>query len=203
MKKMFYFPLIVFLGSFSNRTWSQTDTLEKVSSIIWYTGFGGGPCTRGGSFEMSFDMASSKNHWGGSLNFKTGFILLGDIPSDYGGQFGRLPPADDFTVLSFNLLKKFPTSYRYLRFGLETGPSWVRYNLTKLELNPYYPDPFQYKYNKVHTLKNTFGISLTAKAEFPFSSFLGCELAVFTVINKIQSFWGLDFCLSFGNLRKH
>ncbi len=203
MKKTTFLPLLLLFSVLTNNIWSQTDSLktDKIAPAILYLGFGGGVNTRGGNFELSFTIASA-DYLGGSLNLRRGSVKLAEIPADYGGQFGRLPPYDDFMVLSFNLVKTFITSEKPVRFGFEAGPSWVRYNKTELVIDPNYGFPFVYKYDKVHTLKNTFGVSLTAKAEFPFSRFMGCELGVFTVINKIQSVLGLNVCLNLGKVRR-
>jgi len=202
MKKTFFISLIILLSILSNKIWSQTDSLktDKVSQIICYLGFGGGPSLRGASGELSLTITSS-NYWGGSLNFRRGYSRMKNIPEDYYGLFRFSPPSDDYTFLTFELLKKFSTSNKSVRLGFEAGPSLVWYNLVELELNPDYPNLFEYKYNKIYTSESAFGLSLTAKVEFPFSRFFGCELTVFSVINKIQSVLGLDICLNLGKVR--
>jgi hypothetical protein len=203
MKKNIFLPLVLLFGTLTNNIWSQTDSLKinKLSPAIYYLGFGFGPNTRGGNFELSFTFTTS-GYWGGSLNLRNGYVKLANVPADYGGQFGRLPPFDSFMILSFDLVKKFPTAGKSVRFGFEAGPSYVKYNLTKLVIDPNYGFPGVYKYDKVHTPKNALGVSLTAKTEFPFSRFIGCELGLFTIINKVQSVLGLNVCLTLGKVRK-
>lgn len=202
MGKPIILLLILLFSVLPNNTWAQTDSLkiDKVNPVLLYIGFGGGPNTRGGNLDLNFSVISSGG-FGGSFHFISGGVKMKNVPSDYGGQFGRLPPFNDFTILSFNFLKNFSASERYLRFGFETGPSWVRYDLIELELNPYYPGVFQYKYNKIHTVKSTVGLSAVMKVDFPFSRFFGCDLAFFGIINKLQSVVGLDICLNLGMVR--
>jgi len=202
MKKTFFISLIILLSILSNKIWSQTDSLktDKVSQIICYLGFGGGPSLRGASGELSLTITSS-NYWGGSLNFRKGYIRIENVPDDYYGFFRPTPPSDDYTSLSFDLVKKFSTFNRSVRFGFEAGPSLIWYNLVELELNPKYPNLFEYKYNKIYTSESTIGLSLAAKGEFSFFRFFGCELVVFTVINKLQTVYGLDICLNLGKVR--
>ena len=203
MKKTTFLPLLLLFNVLTTNIWAQSDSLKmnKLSPAIGYLGFGFGPNTRGGNLELSFTITTS-GYWGGSLNLRNGYVKLAEVPADYGGQFGRLPPLDNFMILSFNMVKKFPTSEKSVRFGFEAGPSWVRYNLTEFVIDPNYGFPGVYKYDKVHTLKSTLGVSLTTKAEFPFSRFIGCELGFFIVINKLQSVLGFNVCLTLGKVRK-
>lgn len=202
MKKTISVPLIILFGILSNKIWSQADSLkiDKANPIIYYFGLGAGPTIRGGFGELSFTIASS-NYWGGSINFKRGFVRMENVPDDYYGLFRFSPPTDDYTFLSFDLLKKFSTSNKTVRFGFEAGPALIWYNLVELELNPKYPDLFQYKYSKIYTFESTFGVALKATTEFPFSRFVGCELDVFTVLNKLQSVVGFGICLNLGRVR--
>ena len=202
MKKPFIIPLIILFGTLSNKILSQTDSLktDRVNKTICYLGFGVGPSTRGASGELSLTIASS-NYWGGSLNFRRGYSRMKNIPEDYYGLFRFSPPSNDYTFLTFDLIKKFSTSNKSVRFGFEAGPSLIWYNLVDLELNPDYPNLFEYKYNKIYTSESAFGLSLSAKVEFPFSHFFGCEFVVFAVMSKIQSVLGLDICFNLGKVR--
>jgi hypothetical protein len=56
------------------------------------------------------------------------------------------------------------------------------------------------KYIKSYAGKKSFGITLRAKLEFPVINFFGVEMAVYTEINKLQSFTGIEFYLNLGNI---
>jgi hypothetical protein len=76
--------------------------------------------------------------------------------------------------------------------------------MVTFELNPNYPDPEwplpQYKYYKSHIIKNTAGIYISAKMDFPFLFFLGLDLSLYTVLNQQQSVLGFDICVNLGKV---
>jgi hypothetical protein len=198
-----FFSLILVLSIFSNRTWSQADSLkvDKVSTPIWYFGFGGGANTRGGNLDLGFTMTSSGG-MGGNVQLLLGYCKLENVPADYyNGLFRWITPADHFSALSFNFVKKFSTHAKFFRVGFEAGPSWIWYNFTELQINPNYPGLFEYKYNKIHTVKSSAGLSMAMKADFPFLSFFGYDLTFFGIINKLQSVVGLDICIDLGMVK--
>jgi hypothetical protein len=183
---------------------AQTDSLtaDTGENIIWYFDIGLGPNTRGANFDLSFTL-SSANVMGGSINFRAGYVTMKDIPSDYYEGFMRkLAPASDFIDLSLNLTLKFSGSEKHLRFGFETGPSFLWYDKVELVLNPRYPDLFEYKYNKIRTVNNTIGFHCAMKFEIPALDHLGCSFILFCNINNVQSLFGLDVCISLGKVRK-
>lgn len=204
MKKPGFFTLLLLLSLLSGYSWSQTDSLKtiKPQSTLWYMGLGTGPNTRGMNFNWSITV-TSMNGLGASLNLYTGFIRLENVPSDYYSDWFRwTTPSDRFTVLSCNLVKKFISPKGSFRLGFEAGPAWVYTDLLTLELNPRYPDPFEYKYNKIHTIRNSTGLTLAIKSDFPFLNVGGVDVALIGVINSYRSIVGLDVCIIFGRVRK-
>jgi len=209
MKKTLFLILAILFCLLPGKTRAQTDSVEiqpdKIG--IWYFGIGGGAVTRGGTFDLSFTMTSI-NYWGGSVNFRAGILKSENVPSDYYEDGLReIAPKDYLDVVTLNLVKKFPTIYKSVRFGVEAGPSWVRYNTAEFTLNPDYNDPEdwwwpfpRYKYFKSHVAENTAGLSLAAKVEFPVIFFMSFDLSLYTVINNIQSIVGLDICIDFGKV---
>jgi hypothetical protein len=184
---------------------AQTDSLNLRTgqNIFWYFELGFGPNNRGANFDMSFT-ASSAKVLGGSLNFMTGYVKLKDVPSDYyNGLFRWSTPISTFWDLSLNLTVKMSGPDKSFRFGLEAGPSFMRYDMVELKINPDYPDLFEYKYNKIHTMHNTAGLYCAMKAEIPALNYLGCSFILFCNINKIQSLVGFDVCISLGKVRKN
>lgn len=204
MKKSVVFFLVIFAGITPSRLRAQPESLKTQNGnpVLLYAGLGGGINTRGGNLNLGLTLTSNSG-MGGSLQFISGFVQLENVPDDYYDGFMRdLTPAHRFTALSLNFVKKFITPKESFRFGFEAGPSWVHCNLVKLELNPEYPEPLEYKYNKIHTIKNAVGVSLALRADFPFSRFFGCDLSVFANLNSARSFAGLNFCFDLGMVRK-
>jgi hypothetical protein len=203
MKNKLYFALFVFFTLLSFKGWSQADsiTIKSTSTYLLFSEIGGGWNSRGGNGVLSVTMTTAKG-LGGSVNLTGGYQNLENVPADYYSFFLRwVPPTNDFTNLSFNLVKKFTTHNHAFRFGIEAGPSWVRYNITTIKTNPAWPDLFQYKYNKFYSIKNTAGFSMALKAEFPFSRFIGCDFTFFANLNSVSSIAGFDICLVLGKVR--
>jgi hypothetical protein len=183
---------------------AQTDSLIAGTgeNVIWYFDIGAGLNNRGANFDLSFTV-SSANVLGGSINFRTGYVKLKDIPPDYyEGLFRVFSPASDFIDLSLNLTVKLSGSDKRFRFGFETGPSFVWYDKVELEINPKYPDLFEYKYNKIRTVHNTIGLYCAMKFEIPALEHFGCSFILFGNFNNVQSLFGLDVCISLGRVRK-
>ena len=210
MRKEIFFFLLMIFSLLSGTICSQTDgpDINKSKSTIWYFGAGLGACTKGGVFEYSFTVATA-NYWGGSINFRTNLSKSDNVPSDYyDDELRVVAPKDYLTIVSFNFLKKFPTSKQNIRIGFETGPAWIRYNLAEFEYNPNYsPDDEsdnwgvpEYLYNKSHEATSKFGFSLTGRTEFVFKKSFSLDLGLYTVINGFQSIVGLNVCINLGRI---
>jgi hypothetical protein len=203
--KTIMFIAIALVICISGKSQAQRDSIKTSTgeNIIWYFDIGLGPNNRGANFDMSFT-ASSTKMLGGSLNFMAGFFKLKDVPPDYyNGLFRKTTPVNIFWDLSLNLTVKYSGSDKPFRFGLEAGPSFIRFDMIELTENPNYPDLFEYKYNKIHTMHNTAGFYCALKAEVPALNFLGCSFILFGNINSVQSLFGLDVCVSLGKVRKN
>jgi hypothetical protein len=203
--KTIVFIALALVICLSGKSQAQTDSLKTSTgeNIIWYFDIGFGPNNRGANFDMSFTVSSIKM-LGGSLNFMAGFVRLKDVPADYyNGLFRWATPVNTFWDLSLNLTVKLSNPDKPFRFGLEAGPSFIRYDMIELTENPNYPDLFEYKYNKIHTMHNTAGFYCAMKAEIPALNFLGCSFILFGNINTVQSLFGLDVCVSLGKVRKN
>ena len=181
---------------------TQPDSLEtkKGKTFIYYLETGFGFSTRGSNFDISFT-AGSANGLGGSLNFMAGYVNREDIPADYYGLFRRSKPANNFTTISPALTLKFTNPKQTFRFGLEAGPSFMHWNLVELELNPDYPDLFEYKYNKIWSQESTTGCYLALKADIPAMRFLGCSFTLFSIINNVETLFGFDVTLTLGKIK--
>ena len=204
MRKSFVLFYVLLAVIIPVNLWAQRDGRrpQNKNPVLLYVGLGGGINNRGGNLNTGLTI-TSPGGMGGSLQFNSGFVQLDNVPDDYYDGFLRgLTPAHRFTALSLTFVKKFITAKESFRFGFEAGPSWVHCNLVKLELNPEYPEPLEYKYNKIHTIKNAVGVSLALRADFPFSRYFGCDLSAFANLNSAKSFAGLNFCFDLGMVRR-
>jgi hypothetical protein len=210
MKKAIFFTLIIFLSCAFSISHAQSDSLKtqsdsliksKPGNFIYYFETGFGFNTRGMNFDMSF-YAGSATGIGGSLNFMAGYVKLKDVPPDYTTIFRWFKPVNSFTAISPALTLKFSNPKQTFRFGLEAGPSFMNWNRIRLELNPYYPEPGQYKYNKIVSQERTTGCYLAIKGEFPALPSLGCSFTLFGIINNIESLVGFDVTITLGQVRR-
>jgi hypothetical protein len=212
MKKIILIFSVSYICLLFNSVWPQTDSIanKKDHKILWYFGDELGGCNKGAVFGLGCTVTSS-NLWGGSLSFRTNTSKSDNVPSDYFDDGIRVfAPRDYLRALSLNLVKKFRTSSKYIRIGLEAGPSWVRENIAEFEANPNYdPDREEsswnimypnYKYYKSHVATSTIGLSIATKVEFPFIEFLGLDICLYSVINNLQTIVGLDICLDLGRV---
>lgn len=205
MKRKFLCPLIACILLFDGGiAFSQADTISKKQGgfPLWYFSFGGGFNARGLNFTMDFTI-TSPGGMGGSVNLTAGYVKLQNVPADYYDGFLRfVTPSDDYTSISCLFLKKFSVPSQSLRMGFAMGPSFVKYNLVRLELNPDYPKLFEYKYNKIHTMENSAGFHAAVITEVTFSNFLAANFNLFADFNSIRNIVGLDFCITAGYVRR-
>jgi hypothetical protein len=206
MKEAKFIYCIALMCVLSNCIYSQTDTLveHKVSFLEFNLGFGGGICTRGGIVGYSNTLVFS-NDWGAGMSIKSNLFKTEKLPDDFhkSNTWNITPPLDYVHVLSLTLIKKFPTSSKKIKIGIEGGPSAVRYNFAYFKLNPNYPGPngFENKYNKYRSKKTAIGFSCRVKTEF-ITRFGGLEMALFTDMNELKSVLGLEFYINFAIVRR-
>ena len=161
---------------------------DSLKSVKRYFGLGFGyPWSVGLSFTVVL-----KNDWGGSLSYKhTSF--------DVGGWF-NVTHGDQFDEFSLCAVKEFPSkTMRRIRYGLEAGPSFVKY--VKVEQN-IRASGFLGSYYKSETSKHTtIGLALKAKLEFPVARCFGLEIAAYANINMHRSHAGIEFYIYLGKVR--
>jgi hypothetical protein len=210
MKKAIIFTLIILLSLAFGIINAQSDSLKtqtgsliknKPGNFIYYFETGFGFNTRGMNFDMSF-FAGSANGIGGGVNFMAGYVKLKDVPSDYTSLFRWFKPTNNFIAISPVLTLKFTNTKQTFRFGLEGGASFMKWNTVKIALNPNYPDPFEYKYNKTESQERTTGCYLALKADLPALQFLGCSFTMFGIINNIEPVIGFDVTITLGQVKR-
>jgi hypothetical protein len=210
MKKIKFICFAALFGVLSNCTYSQADSLITNKTLLskYYVGFGAGFCNKGLEVGLSSTFILS-NDWGGSIRFNSNFFEAKNLPPDYYDFVLFMPflsnglPSDNVNVLSFNLIKEFPTRSKLIRFGIEMGPSLVNYKIANFRpvSNPI---PFLgSNYDIIRDKQSTVGLSLRLKAEFPLTRFAGLEIAAYTNVNGLQSVSGIELiCLNLGLLRE-
>lgn len=210
MKKAIIITLIILVSPVFGIVSAQSDSLKtqsdslvksKPGRFIYYFETGFGFNTRGMNFDMSF-FAGSSNGLGGTLNFMAGYVTLKDVPPDYTGPFRWFKPVDDFTTISTALTLKFTNPSQTFRIGFEAGPSFMKWNTVTIKLNPLYPQPFQYKYNKIENSETATGCYLAMKAELPGLQFLGCSFTIFGIVNSVQDVVGFDITITLGQVKR-
>ena len=206
MKKV-HLIFVLLVSLLSNTLFSQTEKQEggAIQSTKVYFGFGGGFCIRGAGASISGTLILP-DYWGGSVRYNTNLIKAKNLPDDYYDLVLFIPfaingfPGDKLQSLSFNILKEFPTSNQWLRFGIEAGPAWVNYSVANFTPQSSVPF-FGSNYIITRETKNSIGFSFEVKTEFPISRFVGLEMSVHTNLNKYQSIFGINFCFTAGLVR--
>jgi hypothetical protein len=186
-------------------TYSQTDSLRNntVKLSEYYLGMGYGFGFIGFISGLSGTVVFS-NNWGGSIGIKRDGYKSANIPDDFSEtQFNIILPRDKTNFISMTLLKEFPSHNKKVEYGIEAGPSLVINRLVNFSINPNYPDGGLWglpvnKYIKSYEKKQAFGLSLRSKVEFPVKNFFSVDFAVYSDINKLQSFLGLECYVNFG-----
>jgi len=210
MKKTIFIFLLVLFSISSNYGYSQTDTLEsnRVELSEYYSGFGLGYCGKGMEVEFQGTFIFS-NNWGASLRYNSFFLRAKNLPDDYYNYTHIFPlaangaPFDKLTLISFLFLKEFPTKLKFVRFGIEFGPSFIRHQLSNFEpvANPI---PFlDSNYAISRENNNSIGLAFRIKVEFPITRVVGVEVAAFNSINEFQSVLGIELLLNLGILRDY
>ncbi len=163
-----------------------------------------------GNFGLT---AIARSGWGGSVQMRLGNFTAKNLPADYKGGFSLFgdPPApiDAYHAYSIHLVKEFFQAQQRFRYGLEAGPSIIRYD--EEIFRPYAPVPQQgmginvslgdKTYTHARLRREGFGISLKAKAEFPLARTTGFEIAAVSNINPMASILGLELSWNIGRMR--
>jgi len=151
------------------------------------------------------------NNLGGSFSFNELVIEAKKLPNDYkpssflGYRIGN--PEDKVQSYSLRFLKEFPTNNIKVRFGLEGGPSIVKYTAKEFVKSVSQPISLfilfgeTSNYKSTTTTNNTIGASFRAKMEFPIGRWIGLELALNSNINQYHTYVGAEIHMTVGLVR--
>lgn len=208
MKGVKHICLVILFCLISYSAYPQADSL-KINTLRLtgsYLGLGFGACKSGIGGVISGTFILS-NNWGASIRYNPNSFLAENMPDDYIDLVLFMPfltngiPSDNVTALSVNIIKEFPTKTRFVRFGIEFGPAFVKYELARFTPVPNWIPLLGSNYDVSHDTDNCIGFSMRGKAEFPLTRFAGLEAAPYVNINRFRNFFGIDFCLTLGLLR--
>jgi len=207
MKKTGIIPFIALFVVLTMNTYSQTNSIRNDTgkSSEYYAGMGFGFGFKGIIWGLSGSVVLP-NKWGGSIGVKRNGYKSENLPYDFSEtQFNIILPRDNSNFISVTLLKEFPSHNKKVEYGIEAGPSLVINRLANFSINPNYPDGGLWglpvnKYIKSYEKKQAFGLALRSKVEFPITNFFCADFAVYSDINKLQSFLGLECYVNFGFL---
>lgn len=183
-----------------NYAQENSTVIQKTRTSKLYLNFGLGILESSGKIGGIGLNAISSNNWGFSLSWNFYSISAEDIPPDYFGGLISFPPYDNTTSFSIRILKEFDPFTKFIRFGIEAGPSMALYK--KVIFTPYNSTSFWGKnYETSTSSKSLIGLSLRAKIEFPVAGFFGIEIAIISNINKYQSYVGSELHFMLGKVR--
>ena len=208
MKKALVISILAFYGMVNIPINAQSST--PFESTHFYVGLGVS-APQGGVVAMTLILP---NGWGTSATYNLLTPVAQNLPSDYKGGSGIFnffgsgnndKVYDEITAISFRALKEFPTKSKYVRVGLEAGPSLVRTEIADnfvfrpVSGGDIFGYPSNYDYEVITS--NTIGLSLKGKLELAFTRPFGFEIGITSNINSKRSYYGADFLITLGHVR--
>ncbi|NQU85624.1 MAG: hypothetical protein HQ541_07675 [Mariniphaga sp.] len=180
--------------------YSQPDVKIDSTQNLKLMYYGAGGSIIGGSLGMSFTTVRSNNS-GVCISFESNYQKAENIP--HGREWELITgPNDKIHAISLRMVKELPTNSNKVRFGFETGPSFMLYKKAKFRIQESYFLWFPITYtNKSYDQKYTVGLSFKAKIEFPVLPFAGTEVTLNANLNGYQSYLSLDLYLTLGRVR--
>lgn len=200
--KKFHVLLVIVLFFTSLSVFSQEDStiISSPRKHKLYLNIGGG--ILGYSGEMwGFGLnAIFPNNWGFSLSYNYFSLVAKDLPADYSGVFFSFVPYDNIGSFSIRVMKEFDPFSKFIRFGIEAGPSLGLYE--KVVFKPYSSSILGGgNYETSTFVEKMPGLSLRVKIEIPAARFIGLEIAAISNINKYQSYVGYELHYMIGCVR--
>ena len=154
-----------------------------------------------GQFSLGINAINSKN-WGlavgyNSMTKKAKVLEPNEGKSCFLG--GDCSPNDYIKSLALRPSYTFPTNVRFLRLGVELGPSFnkseIAYKVN--QENNLGIKSWDLKYNHNYSV----GLSFSTKIEFPVSRYFGMQVACVGNANKYRSYLAVEFHAIFGIVR--
>jgi len=173
----------------------------------------------GAYFSMGFDIVRSgmggviggtmllSNNWGVSFRFNPNAQRAKNFPDDYNDLFLGIPflmngiPSDNVSAVSFHVVKEYQTKTPLTRLGVEFGPAYIKYEEAVFTPVDGWIPLLGSNYDVTHDIDKSIGFSVRGKLEFPVTRFAGIETSLYSVINRLHPFFGVDFIVTLGLVR--
>lgn len=199
----------------------KEDTMKsKINVSAFYIGLGYNFIKKEpSSFNTTFIL---KNKWGLTYRFTQNDFTAKNLPSDYSSfEDIRFVKDDQIKANSFSISREFQPRTKLIRFGIEAGPSFIKYRRADFTYFPgYEAEGFSFllwlltgdggtkewvppRYETNYSYHESVGLNLRTKMEFPLTTRLGFEFAAFGNFNKVKSLTGAEFCLTIGLVREN
>jgi hypothetical protein len=211
---MKYLPIICLLygtataqDSLNLRT-HPLPTKQNAKRILWYVK---GPNLSYGNFYLFTGTGVAvlnKKNSGVAFELKKGFVTASNVPADFEASsffnIGNGKPIESTTLLLLSYVQEFRLKKPAL---LATTQFGVSYSSKTYPDNFVYLPPsggwFDWSDNYSYDIKTTKATGLYLKPGFKylFSKNIGLSAAVWTVLQKRNSYYGLELGLQFGKLR--
>ncbi len=206
MKILFYFILFVIISLLPICNYAQEDTtnVEKHKQSKCYINLGFGLGISSGivaGYGLNYILPSN---WGISMSSNYYYKEAANLPDNYrASDMDFLPEFDITNSYSVRIIKEFQLKSNMYRFGIECGPSYIKYSEAHFTAVPNW-NSLIFKgsnYQKTYTDNNIYGLSVRVKFESLFSRICGSEFAIISNINKYQSYIGFEIHFLFGKIR--
>lgn len=203
MKSIKFICLFFLIEIFVLKIQAQPDSLKinKLQLSKYQIGVGFGFGAKGNISGINGAILFS-NNFGASISYRYNTFKPDNLPLGYSkGAFEVFEPANHLNIISLSLIKNFISYPGKFKFGIEAGPSYDKYRYVTIVPNPKYnPNNWNTfllrKFLKEENEKNSTGLSLKAKTELEMSKYASIEFTIFSNINSMQSFIGIEFYLN-------
>ncbi len=149
-----------------------------------------------------------KKGWGINYGVKASIYEAKLLPKDFepGGlslSGNNSIPRDEIYFYTLSASKDYIIKQNKIIPGLVTGVTYMEYNtfsnfIYLNETNGFFPSSnYRYTYEK----KNAFGLLLKPKIKFIISRNIGLETSAWTILNKIENYYGVEVNLLIGRLK--
>ncbi|MBL7829227.1 MAG: hypothetical protein JNJ57_21510 [Saprospiraceae bacterium] len=165
----------------------------------------------GGGFSGTFFHPSG---YGASFSYIAFSPNATNIPSNYDpgsnlfnwfGSFS-INPKDHIQCYALHAIKEFPTDGNRIRLGIETGPSFLKFDLAENFTPVADPCPTIFGCDPNYTYQEksyqAVGFSVKGKFEWTIAQPFGLEFIAQANLNKIRSFIAAGLVVDFGIVRE-
>lgn len=175
---------------------------HKLSAV--YFAINGGEAN--GKFIFGWEATIiTKKGWGINYGVKASIYESKLLPKDYKpgtGLFGgNYIPTDEIFIYTFSTTKYFRLKQNKIIPGLETGITYIDYSFFSTFEHVEQGFDFSSNYRSTHETKHALGLLIKPKLQFILSKNIGVETSAWTILNKIENYYGVEVNLLIGRLK--